>query len=111
MNNERVHWTKKELQVYILLLCANADAVQTEEELSLIRSKVDEDIFDKMYKEFSGDSEDESLEKIQDTVAVHHYSHRELSQLRREMQEIFLTDKKLTMMERNLERILRNMLY
>lgn len=99
MNNEKVHWTKKELQIYILLLCANADSVQTEDELNLIRSKVDKDIFDRMYEEFQGDSEDESLEKIQDTVAVHHYSHRELSQLKREMQEIFMTDSKLTLME------------
>lgn len=111
MNNEKVHWTKKELQVYILLLCANADAVQTEEELDLIRSKVEGEVFEKMYKEFKEDNEERSFEKIQDNIALHHYSHREIQHLRKEMQEVFFTDKKFGMLERNMERILRNMLY
>lgn len=111
MERKKHHWTKIELQIYILLLCANADATETEEGLNLIRSKVDSDCFEKMYKEICGDSEEESLEKIQDIVALHHYSHRELSHLRREMKKVFLADKRLTMVERNLERILNNIIY
>lgn len=111
MKKGKKYWTKKELQIYILLLCANADATETEEELKLIRSKVDEECFEKMYNEICGDSEEESLEKIQDIVALHHYSHRELSLLRREMKKVFLADNRLSMVERNLERILNNILY
>lgn len=111
MKNGKTNWTKKELQIYILLLCANADAVQTEEEIRLIKSKVDNEIFTKIYSEFLKDSEDESLEKIQENVALHHYSHRELLKIRTEMQEVFFADRNYQMMERNLERILRNMLY
>lgn len=111
MQRDKNHWTKTELQIYILLLCANADASETEEELGLIRSMADSDCFEKMYKEICRDSEEESLEKIQDIVALHHYSHRELSHLKREMKKVFLADKRLTMVERNLERILNNILY
>lgn len=111
MKNEKRNWTKNELQVYLLLLCANADLVQTEEELNLIRSKVNADVFEKMFKEFSEDNEERSFEKIQDNIALHHYSHREIQLLRKEMQEVFFTDQKFGMLERNMERILKNMLY
>tara|TARA_R110002167_G_scaffold138910_3_gene326311 strand:- start:790 stop:1125 length:336 start_codon:yes stop_codon:yes gene_type:complete len=105
------HWTKSELQIYILLLCANADEVQTEAEMNLIKSKTDPQTFEKLYQEFSGDTEDESLEKIHRNVQLHDYSNMELIAFRKEMDEIFFTDKNFTMMERNLDRILDNILY
>lgn len=111
MKNKTQHWTKLELKTYILLLCANSDADETTEELELIKAKIGEDNFSKVYEEFSQDSEDESLDKIQDAVALHNYSHKELVELRSEMKDIFLADKKFMLKEKNLERILRNILY
>ncbi len=111
METRTSRWSKKELQVYILLLCANADTVQSEEELALIRSKTDADCFEKIYSEFQNDSEDESFNKIERSIAVHQYSFKELSQLKQEMKEVFFSDHKFMMMEYNLERILNNMLY
>lgn len=111
MNKQQEHWTKAELQIYILLLCANADSNETDEEIELIKSKTDLQTFDKMYSEFSGDTEEESLEKIQDNLAVHEYSHREITELRREMFEVFFSDKKFSMMENTLDKILDNILY
>lgn len=111
MNSQQEHWTKAELQIYILLLCANADSVETEEEIALIRSKTDKATFEKMYQEFSGDSEEDSLEKIQDNLALHEYSHKEIAELRREMFEVFFSDKKFSMMENTLDKILDNILY
>lgn len=111
MKNKKQPWTKLELKAYILLLCANSDANETTEELELIKAKIGEDDFSKIYREFSQDSEDESLNKIQDAVALHNYSHKELIELRSEMKEIFLTDNNYILKEKNLERILRNILY
>ncbi len=110
MKSEK-NWTKNELQIYILMLCANADSDETREEIDVIKSKVDRETFDKVYKEFCCDNQDESLTKIEQNIAIHHYSHRELNQIRKEMKEVFFTDKNFKMMERNLERILNNMLY
>ena len=93
------------------MLCANADSNETDEEIELIKSKTDLQTFDKMYSEFSGDTEEESLEKIQDNLAVHEYSHREITELRREMFEVFFSDKKFSMMENTLDKILDNILY
>lgn len=111
MNRKQEYWTKAELQIYILLLCANADSVETEEEIALIRSKTDQATFEKIYQEFSDDSEEESLEKIQDNLAVHEYSHKEIAGLRKEMFEVFFSDKKFSMMENTLDKILDNILY
>ena len=48
MKSEQQNWTKTELQIYILMLCANADSNVTEEELNLIKSKTDRETFEKM---------------------------------------------------------------
>lgn len=104
-------WTKTELQTYILLLCANADSVETDEEINLIKSKVDEETFKKIYEEFGKDSEDERFEKIDDNIHLHQYTNMELAQFRREMYEIFYSDCEFKMKERNLDRIMDNILY
>jgi len=104
-------WTKKELQIYILLLCANADSNETEEEIAMIRPKVDEATFEKIYKEFSNDSEKDALDKIDENIQHQEYTNQELGDLRREMYEIFFADCKFKQMERNLDRILDNIIY
>jgi len=111
MNSEIRKFTKPELQIYILLLCANADNVETEKELDLIKSKVDLETFEKIYKEFSEDSEEERFEKIDDNIHLHEFSNIQLANLRKEMYEIFFADCNFTMMERNLDKIMDNMLY
>jgi len=111
MKSEEKTWTKTELQIYILLLCANADSVESKEELNLIKSKVDEKTFRKIYNEFSKDTEEESLDKIDANIHLHIYNHTELSNLHKEIQEIFLIDNKFGVLEQNLNRILDNIIY
>lgn len=111
MSTENQKWNKSELQIYILMLCANADSKITTEEIELIKSKTDAETFQKIYEEFMEDSEEESLEKIQDNLVVHEYSHKELSELRKEMFEVFFSDKKFSVMENTLDKILDNILY
>ncbi|MCJ7757579.1 MAG: hypothetical protein MUP24_05485 [Gillisia sp.] len=111
MKPEQKQWSKVELKTYILLLCAKADLVETEEELNLIKSKTSTEIFDRIYEEFCKDDEDESFEKIQNAVGRHKYSYKELSQLKKEIQEVFFSDKKLLMKEQNMGRVLDNILY
>lgn len=111
MNSKISKWSKKELQVYILLLCANADNVETEKELRLIRSKADEETFEKIYSEFSNDSEEERFSKINLAINFHEYSVKELMEFKGEIYEIFYMDCDFSLMERNLDRILDNILY
>lgn len=111
METERTNWNKAELHTYILLLCANADGKEVEEELNLIKQKTDLGIFTKIYAEFSLDNEEMRLEKINRTVQYLNYSHMELAALRKEMDAIYFADAKYDMMERNLGRILDNIIY
>jgi hypothetical protein len=111
MNSKSQHWNKKELQIYILLLCANADHDESKEELRIIKSKSDASTFERIYKEFKQDSEEERIEKIDDAVQLLEYSISELNDLRREMYEVFFADCNFSVMERNLDKILDNILY
>ena len=111
METEKTNWNKEELHTYILLLCANADDVEGEEELNLIKQKTNAATFSKIYAEFSADTEDESLEKINRTVQRFNYSHMELVALRKEMDDIYFADQKYGMMERNLDKILDSIIY
>ncbi|SDB19760.1 hypothetical protein SAMN03097699_0047 [Flavobacteriaceae bacterium MAR_2010_188] len=104
-------FTKTELEIYILLLCANSDNVESEEEMNMIKSKVDSATFENIYAEFKQDSEDESLEKIQDNINLHHYTNMELAKLRKEMYEIFFSDCDFKNLERQLDRIMDNIIY
>ena len=50
------HWTKEELKIYVLLLCAEADANKSADEIKLIQSKTDTETFERMAQEFSNDT-------------------------------------------------------
>ena len=111
MKPEQKQWNKAELKTYILLLCVKVDLVETEEELNLVKSKTSADIFVRIYEEFCKDDQDEGLEKIQNAVGRHKYSYKELSELKKEIQEVFLSDNKLPMKEQYLSLVFNNILY
>ena len=111
MTSKQHHWTKQELQLYILLVCANADSEETELEIEMIKSKVDAKTFEKIYNEFKKDSEDEQFEKIDDNIHNHDYNNMELAKFRQEVHDIFFSDDKFLLMEQNMNRILDNILY
>lgn len=104
-------WNKTELKIYILCLCANADLVETNDELDIIKSKTDEATFEKIYEEFSLDDEDLSLEKIDNTIERLDYGSMELIELKKEIYQIFYADGKFPLREQNLDLILNNILY
>lgn len=111
MKHKSPDWNKHELQVYILLLAAQADKDLAEEEIDLIKSKTDPETFEKIYNEFCKDKKKKRLKKIQYSVEEHEYSHMELAQLRKEVYEVFFADNTLKRIEQNLDRILDNVLY
>lgn len=110
MNPEKDRWTKTELQIYILLLCANADFVETPVELRLISTHVDEKSFDKIYNEFSMDREEDRLEKIRAALAHHEFSKAEIAGLKSEIHEIFLSNRHVSVEEHKLEALLNEFL-
>ena len=111
MKNELKKWSKEELKIYILLLCAKIDEEESEEELAIIKSKTDEATFNKVYNEFSCDEEDGCFEKIEEAIHYHEYAPKELQELKKEILDIFHSDQHFSMKERYLEKVFDNILY
>jgi hypothetical protein len=111
MKNEMSQWSKEQLKIYILILCAKIDGDETEEEIALIKSKTDTETFDKLYNEFCCDEEDGCFEKIEYAINQHEYSPKELNELKHEILEVFYLDEKFSTKERYLKKVLDNILY
>ncbi len=111
MKKHKPNWSKTELQVYILLLCANADKEETKEELDMIQAKVSKETFEKMYRKFHSHSEKKRLDKVDLCVNKHEFSQMELAAFRREMYELFFSDCTFSMLEKRLDWTLDNILY
>lgn len=111
MKDKKPNWTKTELQVYIMLLCANADKKETEEELEMIQNSTSKITFLKMHKKFHTHSKKKQLNKIETCIDNHNYSQMELAAFRREMYKIFFSDCEFSMLEERLDKTLDNILY
>jgi hypothetical protein len=111
MPSQPNQWDKSELQLYIFLLCANADNQETEAELNIIKSKFNGDTFKSIYAEFNRDNEEKRLEKIESAISAHHFTTMELSAFRTEIHEIFMSDGRLSLHEGRLDSLLDNILY
>ena len=111
MKNEMANWSKAELKIYIFILCAKFDEEETAQELALIKSKTDEETFDRLYNEFCCDEEDDCFEKIEHAINQHEYSPKELNNLKQEILEVFHSDKNFSLKERYLEKVFDNILY
>ncbi|TLP80249.1 hypothetical protein [Maribacter sp. ACAM166] len=111
MSNSSKNWSKHELKIYLLLLCAQADSVQTEDELEIIKHKTNSDTFASIYQEFKMDDEDTSIEKIETSIGRLEFSQMELADLKKEFNELFHSDKKFSAAEHYLVKILDNILY
>ncbi|MBZ9628386.1 hypothetical protein LB456_13235 [Psychroflexus sp. CAK57W] len=111
MKNNHKNWTKEELKIYILLVCAKADDEISPEEIKLIQLKTSQETFDKIYTEFKGDKNEKRLKKIERVIGLHHYGSLELLELRKEIFKVYLADNVLSKKERYLDQIFDNIIY
>lgn len=111
MKNNHKNWTKEELKIYILLLCANADGEISTAELEVIKSRTSQETFEKIYNEFKGDKKKKSLKKIDTAIGYHHYGVLELVELRKEIFNVYMADNEFCKKERYLDNILDNIIY
>jgi hypothetical protein len=111
MKNDMSNWSKSDLRIYILMLCAKIDKEESEAEITLIKSKTDEATFNRLYDEFCCDEEDGCFEKIEHAINQHEYAPKELQELKQEILDIFNSDKNFSQKERYLEKVFENILY
>ncbi len=111
MNTHPNQWTKSELKAYILIFCANIDADETKEEINFIKTLTTPADYNKMYKNFLSNSEQVSLDKIEENIEHHEFTDMELIEFRTEIRQIFNSDNEIHRKEGTLDRILDNILY
>lgn len=111
MKDNHKTWTKEELKIYILLVCAKADDEISPEEVELIQLKTNQETFDKIYAEFKGDKKKKSLKKIERAIGLHQYGSLELLELRKEIFKVYLADNVLCKKERYLDQVFDNIIY
>jgi hypothetical protein len=110
MEDYNTNWSNDELKAYLLLYCANADFIETNEERDIIKSKVDKTTYNEIHKEFDKDNDYQSLQKILSTVKRLEYSQDQISKLITEMKDLFLSDSEYDQVEKNLMLGLKHLL-
>lgn len=110
MEEINTSWSREELKAYILLYCAYADFIETEDEKEYIKSKVGEEKYNKIHKEFDDDNDYQRIQKIQATVAHYNYSKNEIDRLFENIKKMFLTDGSIDILEENIYRGLQHLL-
>ncbi len=104
------NWTKKEFKAYILLYAAQADYNISLEEKEVIISKVDEKTYKKIHIELKGDNDYQAIQKIQENMEAHNYSHKFLEHLINDIKEVFFSDGTFDILERNMLMFLKKTL-
>ncbi len=102
------NWTKDDLRMYLLIYCANADFVESPEELEFIKSKIGHSDFAKMHAEFEEDNDYQSIQKIQ--KAFESLDYESPDALMDEVREFFKSDGEFDTLEQNLMLYLKRIL-
>ncbi len=110
METYETDWTREEFKAYLMLNCANADYIETEEEKELILSKVDKNTYKRIHKEFDNDNDYVRLQKIAQTAKRFGYTKDKADELLENMKQLFMQDHKFGVYEdymyKGLKRIL-----
>ena len=102
-------WTKEELKTYVLIYCAHADFHESKVEMNFIYSKHPLGHFDAIHKEFEGDNDFISIQKITNTLERLKILDSEKENLKSEIKEIFMADGVFDRQEENLMRALNHL--
>lgn len=110
MENYATNWTKNEFLTYLFIYCMNADFKEVKKELTYIEAKTSNAVFNRMHDEFEEDSDYASLQKIMNTHDKLGFSKDDTEELFDNLKELFLSDYKYDIQERNLLKGLKHLL-
>ena len=111
MKDFETNWSRVEFKTYLLLYCANADYVETEEEKLLITSRVSSELLKKIHKIFDKDNDYQRIQKISHTAKSFGYTHKEVDVLLEKMKELFFPEgDDMGSLEENMFRGLKHLL-
>lgn len=110
MNEHTTTWTPQELKAYMLLYCAHADFVVSEEEKEFIKSKVNDEAYKRIRSEFDKDNDYQRIQKIDHTIDRLNFSREEIDNLFESIKSLFLADGEFDLLEENIYRGLKHLL-
>jgi len=110
MESYNTDWSREEFKAYLMLNCANADYIETEEEKDLILSKVDKTTYKRIHKEFDKDNDYIRLQKIASTAKRFGYTKDKIDVLLERMKELFMQDHKFNAYEEYMYKGLKRIL-
>lgn len=110
MKDFTTDWTHQELKAYMLLYCAHADFIVTEEEKEFIKSRISEDDYKRIHREFDKDNDYQRIQKINSTIERLNFSKEEIDKAFESIKKLFLEDGIMDPLETNLYRGLQHLL-
>lgn len=103
-------WTHEELKGYMLLYCAHADFSVSQEEKDYIKSRVGDEKYRKIRKEFENDNDYQQIQKINAAIERFDYSKEEIDEAFLSIKKLFLIDGEMDILEKNIYRGLKHLL-
>ncbi len=110
MEDFTTNWTHEELKAYMLLYCAHADFIVSPEEKEYIKSRVGEEEYRRIRKEFEEDNDYQQIQKINATIERLNYSKEEIDEAFQSIKGLFLSDGEMDILEENIYRGLKHLL-
>jgi hypothetical protein len=100
MENEK--WSIEDFKMYMLIYCMNANFIESQDEIDLIKSKFKEGAYKRIHKEFEKDNDFQSIEKLQKAFEDLGLEKNDVEMLFDEVKEVFLSDGKFDQAEQGI---------
>lgn len=107
---EKLDWSRKEFEAYILLYAAHCDFFESEEEKNYILSKVDKKTFERIHVEVVVDSDETNLNKIQQYLSENNFHQKEKEALIKDLKMVFIADGTIAILEKKVFSILKKII-
>ncbi|MEZ4909691.1 MAG: hypothetical protein R2774_02400 [Saprospiraceae bacterium] len=106
----KLYFNERELLAFLLIYIAHVDMVFSDEEKALIKERVGEACYNKMYDEYKTMSDYQAYELILSYKEVHFPTEEKKNDLLRNMQDLFESDHEFNIMEKELLHFLGRMM-
>jgi tellurite resistance protein len=102
MTQEELKWSYNEFLTFVMIYASHVDMEFSDEEMSNIRSRVDQEAFDKMYAEFDKRNDFETLQTILGYKDLYFPNDESKNEILKTIKLQFFADGEYSPMEREL---------
>lgn len=107
---QKLEWTKKEFEAYVLLYAAHCNFFESKEEEEYILSRVDQNTYYRIHNEVVVDSDEKNLNKIQQYLSENKFTQKEKAALIKDIKNVFFADGSVDVLEKKVFSILRKII-